>query len=317
MSVNILVGDARKVLSSLATASHNCVVTSPPYFGLRDYGAEGQIGREASPLAYVKSLTFVFRQVHRVLRDDGLLFLNLGDSYGPAKQMLGIPWRVAFAMQDDGWLLRSEIIWSKTAHKPERVRDRPTTSHERFFMFSKGRRYFYDADAVAKPSQSSQGRPQRKRAEAIAAANGLTAEHFAAIRAVGITDVGKSRTTQSGTGRNRAGVQALADEAKRVLKGYYREFLIGDKVNLRTVWTVENSTYPGVHAAVFPPALVEPCIKAGCPIGGVVLDPFAGSGTTGLVADRLGRSATLIEINPAYAAAARDRLPMQLSLETA
>lgn len=308
MSVRIFVGDCREILRSLPDSSVHCCVTSPPYYGLRDYGHPDQIGSEKSPADYVSEMVSVFQKVRRVLRDDGTLWLNLGDSYGKGKQLLGIPWRVAFALQDDGWVLRSEIIWSKTAHKPERVKDRPTTSHERFFLFSKGQRYFYDADAIAVPSASSKGRPQRRRAEEIAASAGLTSAHFDAIRAVGITDVGKARVTQSGTGRNKPEVQALADEAKAALKGYYREFLIGDTVNIRSVWTVDTTTYPGMHTAVFPAGLIEPCIKAGCPVDGTVLDPFGGAGTTAVVANRLQRKSIIIELNEAYADLARDRL---------
>ena len=308
MAVRIINADCREALRSLPGQSVHCCVTSPPYFGLRDYEHADQMGREATPAEYVSALVSVFREVRRALHDDGTLWLNLGDSYGKAKQLLGIPWRVAFAMQDDGWTLRSEVIWSKSAHKPERVRDRPTNSHERLFLFSKGPRYHYDAAAVAVPSASSKGRPQRKRAEQIAAEAGLTDAHFAAIRSVGITDVGKARGTQTGTGRNRPEIQALADEAKTALKGYYREFLIGDTVNLRSVWQVDTTTYPGVHTAVFPLGLVEPCVKAGCPVGGVVLDPFGGAGTVGVVARALGRSAILIELNPKYAAMARARI---------
>lgn len=307
MSVQILDGDCREVLRSLPSESVNLVVTSPPYWQQRDYGIAGQIGQEATPAEYVATVVGVFREVRRVLRKDGLLFLNVGDTRR-RKQLLGIPWRVALALQDDGWMLRQDIIWAKTAHKPERVRDRPTTAHEPLFMFSRGPRYFYDDSAVAVPSKSVQGRPQRRRAEELAAAAGLTTAHIAAIRSVGITDVGKARQTQSGTGRNKAEVQALADEAKAVLKGYYREFLIGDTVNLRSVWTVDATLSSGGHTAMFPPALIEPCIKAGCPVGGTVLDPFLGAGTTAAVADRLGRSCIGIELNPEEAAGARARL---------
>lgn len=306
-SIRIFNCDVMDGLAQLSDQSVDCVVTSPPYWGLRDYGVAGQIGIEPSPEAFIARMVEVFNEVRRVLRDDGTLWLNIGDTYRD-KQLVGVPWRTALALQADGWLLRSEIIWDKAAHKPERVRDRPTNSHERFFLFSKKPRYFYDADAVAMPSASSQGRPQRARAEEIAKQSGLTEEHLAAIRSVGITDVGKARETQSGVGRNRPEVQALADEAKAVLKGYFREFLIGDTVNMRSVWKVKSTTYPGVHTAVFPPALIEPCIKAGCPVGGTVLDPFGGAGTTGLVADRLQRNAILIELNPEYAAMAEHRI---------
>jgi DNA modification methylase len=306
MAVRILDGDCREVLKTLSSESVHLVVTSPPFWQQRDYGVDGQIGREATPAEYVRALVGVFREVRRVLRKDGLLFLNIGDTRR-RKQLLGIPWRVALALQDDGWMLRQDIVWAKTAHKPERVRDRPTTAHEPLFMFSRGPRYFYDDAAVAVPSKSAQGRPQRRRAEELAAAAGLTPAHLAAIRSVGITDVGKARQTQSGTGRNKANVQTLADEAKVVLKGYYREFLIGDTVNLRSVWTVDATLSDRGHTAMFPPALVEPCIKAGCPVGGTVLDPFLGSGTTAVVAERLGRSCIGIELSPEEAAGARER----------
>lgn len=308
MTVQIMQGDCREVLRTLPAESVHCVVTSPPYFGLRDYDHPEQIGAESSVELYVEELRNVFSEMRRVLRQDGTFWLNLGDSYGPSKQLLGVPWQVAFALQRDAWILRSEVIWNKGQHKPEKVKDRPTNSHERLFLFTKSKSYFYDAAAVALPSSAALGRPQRKRAEEIATAAGLTEEHFRAIRSVGITDVGKGRATQSGTGRNAPEVQALADEAKSVLKGYYREFLIGDTVNLRSVWNVASTAFAGVHTAVFPPDLIIPCIKAGCPIGGTVLDPFGGAGTTGLVANYLGRNAILIELNPEYAAMAERRI---------
>lgn len=308
MSAEIINGDCREELVKMPSESVHCIVTSPPYFGLRDYGHPDQIGKEDTLPCYVEQLCRVFREARRVLRRDGTFWLNIGDGYGKGKQLLGVPWRVAFALQEDGWILRSEVIWSKGTHKPERVSDRPTNSHEKLFLFTRAKSYFYDAEAVAIPSSSAKGRPQRMRAEEIAKNAGLTEAHFKAIRSVGITDVGKGRETQSGTGKNLPEVQALADEAKIVLRGYYREFLIGDTVNLRNVWTVDSSTFPGVHTAVFPPALIEPCIKAGCPLGGVVLDPFAGSGTTGIVAGRLGRRSVLIELNETYAEMAANRI---------
>lgn len=303
----ILVGDCRSILPTIESNSVNCCVTSPPYFGLRNYDHPDQIGIEATPAAYVTQIVSVLREVRRVLHEDGTVWLNLGDSYGRGKQLLGIPWRVAFALQDDGWVLRSEIIWAKSAHKPERVRDRPTTAHERLFLLAKSPSYYYNYDAVAVAS-SAATRPQRRRAEELATAAGLTADHLAAIRSGGITDAGKSKETQSGTGRNTESVVKLASEAKAALGGYYREFLIADSVNLRSVWNVPATRYPGIHTAVFPPGLIEPCIKAGCPEGGIVLDPFAGSGTTGIVAAQINRSSILIEINPTYGAAALKRI---------
>jgi DNA modification methylase len=387
VSVRILQGDCRVVLAELPEASVHCCVTSPPYFGLRDYGVAGQIGLEPTPDEFVAELVAVFREVRRVLRDDGTLWLNLGDSYagswgaqsrgGPPsssstlmgnghvggdpklaglsaiqiaahpkgtrtgsipagsglkpKDLIGIPWRVAFALQADGWYLRQDIIWSKPNPMPESVRDRCTKAHEYLFLLSKSERYYFDSNAIAEPScgdpdaprnrwdtktyevpgqkpQKRTGRAQRARAEELAAQHGLTAEHLAAIRAVGITDVGKARVTQDGTGKNDLAVQALADEAKAVLGGYYREFLIAETRNKRSVWTVATEAFKEAHFATFPPALIEPCIAAGCHEGGTVLDPFGGAGTTGLVADRLQRSAVLIELNPAYADMARGRI---------
>ena len=295
----------------MESESINVVVTSPPYYHQRDYGHPDQTGLEKTPAEFVTQMVSVFSEVKRLLRHDGLIFLNLGDSYGAGKQLLGIPWRTAFALQDNGWILRSEIIWNKLSAKPERVRDRPSNSHERIFMFSRSARYYYDAAAVALPSKTCSGRSQRIRAEQLALEGGLSREHIAAIRAVGISDTGKSRATQSGTGRNKPEIQELAAEAKRVLKGYYREFITGETVNLRSVWTTASSPSRNAHTAVFPPALIEPCIKAGCPAGGMVLDPFIGSGTTAQVARNLGRSCIGIEVNPDVASDARGRLGIQ------
>ena len=393
-------GDARTVLATMPAESVHCVVTSPPYWGLRDYGTatwaggeaecdhrgadhsrndttnashgtfigtrgtqpakqrsviqrdtcgkcgatriDSQLGLEPTPDEYVANMVEVFREVRRVLRDDGTLWLNLGDSYantggmtggtsgkdGSAKRaarmfeggyrplssglkpkdLVGIPWRVAFALQADGWYLRSDIIWSKPNPMPESVTDRPTKSHEYVFLLSKSARYYFDADAVREGQESAVAtRAQMTRALDLAAAAGLTHAHLAAIRSVGITDVGKATVTQNGRGKNDPKVQALADEAKAVLGGYYREFLVPSNRNSRSVWTIATQPYPGAHFAVFPRKLVEPCIKAGCPEGGTVLDPFAGSGTTGLVAQALSRRAVLIDLNGDYLAQALRR----------
>ncbi|MDW9726327.1 site-specific DNA-methyltransferase [Sinorhizobium meliloti] len=382
MTVQILNGDCRDILKTLPDASVHSVVTSPPYFGLRDYGHDGQIGLEPTPADFVSEMVSVFREVRRVLRDDGTLWLNLGDSYAGSwgaqgrsgqmsdrsvisaqqvaaaakktsrtgsipegsglkpKDLIGIPWRVAFALQDDGWYLRQDIIWHKPNPMPESVTDRCTKSHEYLFLLTKSQRYYFDADAISEqvadtslarwaqsglagqkgsdrvpgktngPMKAVGGvaRPQAQRAVELARQHGLTEAHIEAIRAVGITDAGKAKVTQSGTGRNDPAVQALADEAKAVLGGYYREFLIADKRNKRSVWTVPTMPFKGAHFATFPPELIEPCIKAGCPAGGTVLDPFGGAGTTGLVTDRLQRDAILIELNPEYAAMAERRI---------
>lgn len=370
MSVRIMTGDAREILRSLPDGCVNCCVTSPPYFGLRSYLPEGhpdkrlEIGLEPTPDAYVAEMVAVFREVRRVLRDDGTVWLNLGDSYagswgaqgrggppsdkstlqgnghiggGPKvnalskvqvdaapkrtaqtgtirqaglkpKDLIGIPWSVAFALRADGWYLRQDIIWHKPNPMPESVTDRPTSSYEHVFLLAKNERYWYDAEAIAEPSCVGDERPQTRRARELAVEAGLTDAHLAALKACGVADAGKAQTTQSGYGRNRPEIQALADEAKAALGGYTREFLIGGSRNARNVWTIATQPYSGAHFATMPPALVERCIKAGCPRGGTILDPFGGAGTTGLVANRLQRSAILIEINPAYLDIARARL---------
>jgi DNA modification methylase len=367
MSVRILTGDCRDVLRSLPDESVNCCVTSPPYFGLRDYGVNGQIGLEETPAAFVAEMVSVFREVRRVLRKDGTLWLNLGDSYAgsrcgeqgasgqiadrsvaaarcrslnktaagalKAKDRMMIPARVAIALQEDGWYLRDEIVWHKPNPMPSSVTDRTTPAHEMLYMLSRSSRYAYDADAIkepsvsghpsgngfARPQQVARGgrgnaeqwqpvRPQAVRAREIAAEKGLTEAHIAAIKAVGITDVGKAQTTQDGFGKNTAEMMRLAAEAKVALGGYYREFLIAEMRNKRSVWTVPVMPFSEAHFATFPADLITDAIKAGCPAGGTVLDPFGGAGTTALVADRLGRDAILIELNPAYATMARDRL---------
>jgi DNA modification methylase len=372
VSIRIVTGDCRTRLAEMRAQSVQCCVTSPPYFGLRDYGCDGQIGLEATPDAFVAEMVAVFREVRRVLRDDATVWLNLGDSYASGnratyrsgasdnkgqlvqndmprprdpegikpKDLLGIPWMVAFALRADGWFLRQDIIWSKPNPMPESVTDRCTKAHEYLFLLSKSARYHYDADAIAEAAADTSlarwaqdgldkqlgsdrvpgktngamkavggtARPQAKRAVELAREKGLTEAHIEAIRAVGIADAGKALTTTNGAGHNTDEVKRLAAEAKIALGGYYREFLIAVKRNRRSVWTVATQPFSEAHFATFPPALIEPCILAGCPKGGMVLDPFGGAGTTGLVADRLGRDCTLIELNPAYAAMAENRL---------
>ena len=376
MSVTVHQGDCRAVLATLPAQSVQCIVTSPPYYGLRDYGCGGQIGLEPTPDEYVAQMVAVFREVRRVLRDDGTLWLNIGDSYNSAtkgtggatekqatnagaffsarrfnggdakeKDLLGIPWALAFALRADGWYLRSDIIWHKPNPMPESVRDRPTKAHEYVFLLTKQPRYFYDADAIQEPhprdwwneTPSKPGNPDRK------------------------------------DGGGRQGAKET------------------DGANARSVWTIATQPFSGAHFATMPPDLAERCIKAGtsergqCPhcgaswvriiekgkpdsewqarcganVGGgyngqstkghddagvqnasdvkrrilaglgtkrmagwmpscecsqhepvpqTVLDPFGGAGTTGLVADRLRRDAVLIELNPEYAAMARARV---------
>jgi DNA modification methylase len=285
------------MLPNLPDGSAHCVVTSPPYWGLRDYGVGGQIGLEATPGEYVEVMVAVFREVRRVLRDDGTVWVNLGDSYTSGgrdtyglfcrpetkqashmaikqaprspqpkglkpKDMIGIPWRVAFALQADGWYLRQDIIWSKPNPMPESVRDRCTKAHEYIFLLSKSERYFYDADAIAQPT------------------NGR--ELF-------------------GNSRSKGDCEQRKDNGRRVMEPNWSR-------NKRSVWEVATAPFSEAHFATFPPALIEPCILAGCPKDGMVLDPFGGAGTTGLVADRLERNAILIELNADYAKMAERRI---------
>jgi len=270
-----------KILPSLPDQEFNCCVTSPPYWGLRDYGNNDQLGLESTPNEYVENMVAVFREVRRVLRDDGTVWLNLGDSYASnaattkdpiklpgafeshrgsdtptintnqqgrntyrgsgikGKDLCGIPWRVAFALQADGWYLRQDIIWHKPNPMPESVRDRCTKSHEYIFLLSKSPKYYYDYEATKEPSN------------------------------------------------------ACVDTGKR---------------NKRSVWSVTTKPFRGAHFATFPPDLIKPCILAGCPEGGMVLDPFMGSGTTLMVSEENGRNSVGIELNDEYRKIADERL---------
>ena len=309
-TVTIHVGDCLHTLRAMPDASVQCCVTSPPYWGLRDYGHDGQIGLESTPEAYVSRMMEVFREVRRVLRDNGTLWLNLGDSYAAStsnnggysdkstlagfsnpntkgrqanesgerrridhgvkpKDLIGIPWRVAFALQADGWYLRQDIIWHKPNPMPESVRDRCTKAHEYVFLLSKGQRYYYDADAVAEPATA-----------------------------------GTHITTEKSFGGQAAGAKVVPSGNQ--IPG--KQWSWGNTRNRRSVWTITTKPYSGAHFAVMPPDLADPCIRAGCPEGGVVLDPFGGAGTVGLMANRLGRDAVLCELNPEYAELARRRI---------
>ena len=307
MTIRLLAGDCRDVLPTLPAGSVQCCVTSPPYFGLRDYGHAAQLGLEATPDAYVAALVDVFRAVREVLADDGTLWLNIGDSYGSGnsgqmvsahsggvynklakfqaatqapharepiagmhKQLLGIPWRVAFALQADGWTLRQDIIWAKPNPMPESVTDRCTKAHEYVFLLAKSARYYFDAAAI---SEAATMTPQRR---------------FSAV--------GYGRETPGRNDHN-SRLSLRAEPA--------REY---ETRNRRSVWTIATQPFAEAHFATMAPELARGCILAGCPPGGVVLDPFAGAGTTGLVADRLQRDALLIELNPDYVALAGDRI---------
>lgn len=382
--IRVMEGDCRSVLATLPAQSVQCCVTSPPYYGLRDYGVDGHIGLEKTPDEYVAEMVAVFREVRRVLRDDGVLWLNLGDSYNAAgrtghggtrvgykqgsnrasasggdacrpsvanlkeKDLIGIPWMVAFALRADGWYLRSEVIWAKPNPMPESVTDRPTKAHEQVFLLSKSARYFYDADAIREDSVDPEGSAKR-----------YAAPFFAGPKH-------ESGNYSADGAKHTAGMKVF--DGSR---------------NARTIWTIATQPFSGAHFATMPPDLAERCIKAGssekgcCPHCGApwgrvversfdhataaaiaarrsskvakerndpefkklsgtgiarlttvtaggwspscdcpthdpipctILDPFGGAGTTALVADRLGRNATIIELNPEYAALARERV---------
>ena len=299
----VIVGDCLESMRNMSDQSVHCCVTSPPYFGLRDYGVDGQIGLEPTPEEFVQALVEVFREVRRVLRNDGTLWLNLGDSYAQQggrgeqgatsarkgrsnvgaqqkrsslrapegfkpKDLIGIPWRVAFALQADGWYLRQDIIWHKPNPMPESVRDRCTKAHEYIFLLSKGPKYYFNAEAIKEPATKG---PQRMQADPASAARKSVGPHS----------------------RGPEGFNHQYADSERV-------WAADGKRNKRSVWSVTAKPFKGAHFATFPPDLVEPCILAGCPAGGTVLDPFGGSGTTAGVALAHGRNAILCELNPEY-----------------
>jgi len=286
--LTILLGDARSELKSVPDGSVRCCVTSPPYFGLRDYGHEGQIGLENSVDEYINELRAVFREVHRVLADDGTLWLNLGDSYA-GKQLIGMPWRVAFALQADGWFLRSDIIWHKPNPMPESVTDRPTKSHEYLFLLSKSSRYFYNHEAIKEPSKALNLHDQTGPAR-----TGIP----------GQSDHRGKRPARSGNKERKSALERGAPQ-DRVAGNVPWE---GFTRNKRDVWTISLQPFKGAHFAVMPEALVEPCILAGTEPRDTVLDPFAGSGTVGVVAKKHQRTFLGVELNPEYAELAENRI---------
>lgn len=323
MSTRIVLGDCRATLRSLPDNSVHCVVTSPPYFGLRDYGVDGQIGLEPTPAEFVAGMVEVFREVRRVLRKDGTLWLNLGDSYcnddkwggrgggyngrggldreriavvprhrrarsglKPKDRMM-IPARTAIALQEDGWWLRDEIVWHKPCPMPSSVKDRTTPAHEVVYLLTKSARYHYDHQVIREEAAwGYKVSPNQVPLE------GRQVASSGMWRGAGTSDVDVAR------GRDESG--STYDRSSGRQK--------------RSVWTVPPSPFKEAHFATFPPALVEPCVLAGCPEGGTVLDPFGGAGTTALVANRLRRDAILCELNPEYAAIATRRLEADAGL---
>lgn len=258
--MTLITGDAAGEMAKMRPHSVDCIVTSPPYYRLRDYGDGGQIGRESQPAEYVAALVRVFRQASWVLKPTGTLWLNLGDSFDQWGSLRGLPWRVALALVESGWILRSEIIWHKPNGIPENARDRLTRKHEHLFLLVRERPYLFDLDAIRE--QYSGDRAASRRA------------HYGGNKA----NTATGTWTDTGKGRNPG-----------------------------TVWSISTRPFPGAHFATFPVDLPERCIKAGCPEGGTVLDPFSGAGTTGLAALRLGREYIGIDIRDEYHDLARER----------
>lgn len=331
----VLIGDCIESMRLMQDKSVHCCVTSPPYYALRDYGVDGQIGLEQTPEQFIQKLVEVFREVKRVLRDDGVLWVNIGDSYAGSgkgawankdggqkevyipdpqspqsklpkvpdgckpKDLIGIPWMLAFALRTDGWYLRQDIIWNKPNAMPESVRDRCTKAHEYVFLLSKSPRYFYDYEAIKEPANLT------------GKGNANTFRGGAYVHGVTFNNSEGGNRTVSGN------IRAKRDSFKR--EESKREQTIPNQSygthrserdestwdislkNKRSVWTVATKGYKAAHFATFPPELIEPCILAGCPEGGVVFDPFGGSGTTAGVAIKHGRNAVLCELNAEYA----------------
>ena len=324
MTWTLLQGDALQQLRTLPDQSVHCCVTSPPYWNLRNYGVEGQLGLEPTPDEYVAKMVEVFQEVKRVLRKDGTLWLNIGDCYASKppgcdgvsnssglhgaqgetkyretltksvgtkrntvvgnlkpKDLVGIPWRLAFALQEDGWWLRSDIIWAKPNPMPESVTDRPTKAHEYIFLLSKSERYYYNTEAIREPMAKS----SEKR---------------------GPVDFGGEKGRHYSPPSTDPNYRNGHEQWGRTYD--YRVSNADGNRNKRTVWTIATKPFSEAHFATFPPALIVPCILAGCPEGGTVLDPFVGSGTVLEVSEKLGRNSIGIELNPDYCDMVRRRM---------
>lgn len=347
-------GDVRETLASLPDGSVQCCVTSPPYWGLRDYGVEGQIGLEQAPDEYIDAMVMVFDEVKRVLRDDGTLWLNLGDCYAnddkwggetggkqayhddanrkrigrekrrtglKPKDLVGVPWEVAFALRAAGWWLRCDVVWHKPNGLPESVVDRPTKNHEYLFLLTKSARYYYDHEAVKEPYAESTLRELQQRYE------GKGRKDYDAAGVQNPSDVKRrivesAQKNQAVRDRRRAGVNEWDNPNRKGVQssgplplhslgkqdGRHEPVFDPAGRNKRSVWSIHTQPFPDAHFAVMPEALVEPCILAGSREGDTVLDPFAGAGTVGVVAIRHQRSFVGCEINAAYLDLARKRI---------
>lgn len=339
----ILTGDALKTLKKLPSESVHCIVTSPPYWALRDYKVDGQIGQEETPQKYIRKMVKIFREARRILINDGVMFLNIGDTYFGGKgtngatiaysglgntinkkapiatspdtirpndrkqkglkpkDLVGVPWRLAFALQADGWYLRQDIIWSKPNPMPESVTDRCTKSHEYIFLLSKSGTYYYDAYAIRTPAKQSSINRLNQDINNQAGSVRVPGKTNGPMKAVGKVD------KQRGHGRLHAGFNERWDNMTTA-----EQMSLG--ANKRSVWEVATYPFSEAHFATFPPELIIDCIKAGCPKEGIVLDPFIGAGTTGLVARKLGRKYIGIELNPEYVKMANGRLKKELGM---
>lgn len=360
--VTIRTGDALEIMQSMTSESVHCIVTSPPYYGLRDYGVDGQIGLEATPQEYISKMVDVFREARRVLRDDGTMWLNIGDSYAGSKKgsalnpenadnylqgtsrgmlgakntthvtwgeckpkdLLGIPWMLAFALRADGWYLRQDIIWSKPNPMPESVTDRCTKAHEYIFLLSKSKRYYYDHEAIKEPiTESTISRLSQDIENQIGSAR-VPRKTNGNMKAVGHVDLlvagsrgafgpqqsrrrgkGNSKTFRGGGAYTKG--QSFDNSSFAIRDSHGNIPNETGKRNKRSVWTVSTTGYRDAHFATFPPNLIRPCILAGCPQKGVVLDMFGGSGTVGVVASECVRDAILIDLNPEYSEMQRRR----------
>jgi len=349
----VLIGDCIESMRTLPDKSVQMCVTSPPYYGLRDYGVDGQIGLEETPAEFIARLVEVFREVRRVLRDDGTAWVNMGDSYAGSrcggnsqsitgvgrdesvtaararrtvasrrrdneaiprsdyavpgfkpKDMMGMPWRLAFALQDDGWYLRQDIIWHKPNPMPESVRDRCTKAHEYIFLLSKSPKYFYNQSAILEPCSPNTH-------------NRLSQDVLAQIGSDRANGGAKSNGNMKAVARKSNGVGwGHGTDGDERARGRIKDndsmnsalAVMPTERNKRSVWTVPTHSFKGAHFATFPPELIRPCILAGAPRGGVVLDPFGGAGTTAVVAMQEGRKSILCELNPDYAAMAERRI---------
>lgn len=311
--VNIIeFGDCRETMRrwvEQGVKAQMCV-TSPPYFGLRDYGHEGQIGLEQTPEEYIAAMVEVFRCVRDVLADDGTLWLNLGDSYGSGKQLLGMPWRVALALQSDGWVLRQDIIWHKPNPMPESVRDRCTKAHEYIFLLSKLERYFYDLEASKEPAAASSIARWNQNVDAQRGSDRVPGKTNGTMKAVGGPRSKADSFKRDGSKRE----QAIPGQAVGTHRPDREESTYDTAMrNRRSVWTVATRPYKGAHFATFPPALIDPCILAGSRPGDIVLDPFMGSGTTAAVAMLHGRQYLGCELNPEYGPLQQQRIDETLA----